>query len=136
MKTFLRECRGNTIVEFALASTVFFMTIFGIMQFGQAVWRYNLVANLAKEGARRAAVCGKNTGLTSTECNIQTYVTSRALGMTMTLGPNTISSTALAAATAGDVVTIQVRHTFTPLTTLTPHTALTLSSTAKMVVAR
>jgi hypothetical protein len=46
------------------------MAIFGIMGFGQAVWRYNMVANLAEEGARRAVVCGSNTGLSSTECDI------------------------------------------------------------------
>jgi Flp pilus assembly protein TadG len=136
MKSLLRDCRGNTIIEFALVSTVFFMTIFGIMEFGQAVWRYNVVANLAKEGARRAAVCGKATSLTTTDCNLQTYVSSRSLGMTMSLGPNTTSTATLAAASAGDVVTVQIRHNFTPLTAFIPHATLTLSSTAKMVVAR
>ena len=59
--------RGANLVEFALASTIFFMTIFGVLGFGVAVWRYNMVADLAQEGARWAAVRGSSTAAPATD---------------------------------------------------------------------
>ena len=56
-----RDDCGAQLVEFALASTIFFMTIFGVMGFGIAVWQFNMVADLAQEGARWAAVRGSTT---------------------------------------------------------------------------
>ena len=53
--------RGENLVEFALASTVFFMTLFGIIIFGIGVWRYNMVSDLAQEGARWASVHGSTS---------------------------------------------------------------------------
>jgi Flp pilus assembly protein TadG len=137
MQQVVRDRRGSALVEFALSSFVFFMTIFGIMEFGQAVWRYNMVSNLAKEGARRAIVCGAGTGLTSTDCDIPLYVRTRASGILticntcVTTTPATISTL-----TAGATVAVRVQHSFTPLTMFIPHSALTFSSTAKMLVSR
>ena len=54
----LGDDRGENIIEFALASTVFFTTIFGIIIFGIGVWQYNMVSDLAQEGARWASVHG------------------------------------------------------------------------------
>ena len=51
------EC-GQALVEFAVASIVFLMTIFGTLQFGLMVWHYNMISNLAQEGARWASVRG------------------------------------------------------------------------------
>ena len=53
---------GQQLVEFALASTIFFTTIFGVLGFGLAVW-HNMVADLAQEGARWAAVRGATSKL-------------------------------------------------------------------------
>ena len=137
MRSSIYVRRGSSLVEFVLASFVFFITVFGIMQLGLAVWRYNFVANLAKEGARRAVVCGASSGLASTDCNILSYVQARSNGLLticntcVTTTPTTISSLV-----AGDTVTVRVDASFTPLTALIPHAALTFSSSATMVVAR
>ncbi len=56
---FVRGETGDAIVEFALASALFFATLFGILEFGQAVWRYNMLAELAQEGARWASVAAR-----------------------------------------------------------------------------
>jgi Flp pilus assembly protein TadG len=136
-RPFVGNDRGSTIVEFALSSFVFLMTIFGILGFGQAVWRYNMVSNLAKEGARRAVVCGSTTGLSTSECNIGNYVRSRAAGYLticstcVTTTPSTISTL-----TAGSTVAVRVTHAYTPLTPLIRIRALTFSSTAQMIVSR
>jgi Flp pilus assembly protein TadG len=134
-RRFLCGDTGSEIVEFALASMLFFGTIFGILEFGQGVWRYNMIANLAQEGARRASVCGSGRKMSSTECNISNYVISRAVlticNTCVTTTPSDISTLG-----AGSTVTVRVTHTFTPLTTLIPNAAVNISATAKMIVAR
>jgi Flp pilus assembly protein TadG len=130
----LRDDRGDALVEFAIASVLFFITIFGVIGFGLGVWRYNLVANLAQEGARWASVRGSSSSSPASAGDIQTFVTSRAIGMAVTVPtPPTSNPSTL---DAGDIVTVQVQTQFTPFTTIVPHTTLTLSSTAKMVMAR
>lgn len=128
----LRDDRGDALVEFAIASVLFFITIFGVLGFGLAVWRYNLVADLAQEGARWASVRGSSSSSPAAQSDVQTYVMSRAIGMgvivTTTPAPSTLS--------AGAVVTVRVDTRFTPFTTLVPSATLNLSSTAKMIMAR
>jgi Flp pilus assembly protein TadG len=124
--------RGESLVEFALASTVFFMTIFGILGLGLGVWQYNLVADLAQEGARWAAVRGSAAGTPATVDTVSSYVTSRAVGMTVTVA----TSWPDGANSAGKKVQVTVTKTFNPITRLIPQNVLTLQSTAQMVIAR
>ena len=127
----LRRDAGTTIVEFALTATIFFAIIFGIMEFGIGVWRYNLVADLSQEGARWASVRGKNVTPATSAADVQAYVESRALGI-----PVTVTASNPSALDSGDTVSVQVSTTFTPLTTLIPHSALTLTSTSQMIMSR
>jgi len=53
-----RGDRGQDLVEFALIAPVLFLILFGIIEFGVAIWRYNTVAVAAREGARAALVFG------------------------------------------------------------------------------
>ena len=54
LQEFRRHQRGQSLVEFALSSVLFFSLIFGIIQFGRAIFQYNTVSSLAQEGARWA----------------------------------------------------------------------------------
>jgi hypothetical protein len=116
---------------------LFFMTLFGILEFGQAVWRYNMIANLAQEGARWASVrgAGASGGMTpASAADVQTFVRARSVGIPVTAPtPPTSNPSALS---AGDEVVVKVQTTFTPLTTLIPHSTITLSATSKMIMAR
>ena len=47
---------GAAAVEFAIVATLFFMLVFGIIDFGFAFHSWNNAANAAREGARKAAV--------------------------------------------------------------------------------
>jgi Flp pilus assembly protein TadG len=136
MNWFVREQRADTLLEFAVVAAVFFTTLFGILEVGQAVFRYNAVAFLAKEGARRAAVCGSNTGLSSTECNILTYVQGRSMGLPICNTCVTTTPTTLSTMSPGVTVAVRVQHSFRPLTGYVPLATLTFSSTAQMIVAR
>ena len=52
----MREERGQDLVEFALIAPILFLLLFGLMEFGVAIWHYNTLAQAAREGARAALV--------------------------------------------------------------------------------
>lgn len=56
-----RTQRGQTIVEFALVITIFFLAVMGIFDFGRAVFSYNTLSNAAREGARVGVIPGATT---------------------------------------------------------------------------
>lgn len=131
-----RDDRGATIVEFALASILFFMVIFGIVNFGLAIWQYNLVSNVAQEGARWASVRSSASGTAggpATAGNVQSYVEGRWVG----IYPLTqVTTTWPGGNTPGQPVTVSVQTIFSPFTGLVPQANLTLSSSATMIIAR
>jgi Flp pilus assembly protein TadG len=127
----LRSESGAEIVEFALASTLFFMTIFGTISFATAAYRYNTVAAVAQDAARRASVCGKSRVLSATNCDISNFVSGRMPGASATTSPSTIS-----ALTQGQTVTVTVTYPFSPITSFVPTAAMSLRSTAAIIVAR
>ena len=130
--------RGETLVEFTLALTLFLMTILGTMIFGIVVFRYNMLSDLAQEGARRASVCGANAGVlrASGQCDVEAFVRSRSLGInlnTVTVTPSDGGPSDLTTLTAGESVTVQVTHTFSPMTGILPRRTLTFSASATMI---
>jgi Flp pilus assembly protein TadG len=129
---FQREIAGQSLVEFALASVIFFVTIFGTIEFGRAIWAYNMVSDLAQEGARYAAVHGANgTPPSANQSTVQTYVQGRApFTIALTMSPSTVGG-------QGTTIAVTVSTNFTPMTAILPVTStMTLQSTARMVVQR
>lgn len=127
-----RSERGETLIEFAFASVIFLTMIFGALEFGIAVWNYNLVSNLAQEGARYAAVHGQQSGSPIDITAVGTFVQARAVGLsvstTMPAAPNTLAP--------GSLVEVRVSHTLSVGGGLLPFWNFPVSSTARMTVAR
>jgi len=48
--------RGATMAEFAIISVVFFMIIFGIIEFGRLFYTHNALTDAARRGARYAVM--------------------------------------------------------------------------------
>ena len=48
--------RGATVVEMAVAAPIFFLVIFGLVEFSRMAMAQHALANVAREGARRAAL--------------------------------------------------------------------------------
>jgi Flp pilus assembly protein TadG len=46
--------RGATLLEFAVASTVFLTVMFGVVEFGRCLWTHNALSDAARRGARYA----------------------------------------------------------------------------------
>jgi len=54
--------KGAAMVEFSLIALLFFMVLFGIIEFGRAFFTYNTLVEATRRGARVAAVCPASTG--------------------------------------------------------------------------
>ena len=67
--------RGQATVEFALTATILMLLTMGIVDFSMAVWEYNTVSYLAREGARFGISPSK------TPAEIQNHVFQRAVGL-------------------------------------------------------
>ena len=94
------------------------------MIFGIVVFRYNMLSNLAQEGARRASVCGAVSGLrASGQCDVAAFVRARALGIqpiSVTVTPSDGGPSDLTTLNAGESVTVTVTHTVNPMTRIIP----------------
>jgi len=55
-KSSKRNQRGSTLVEFAIAATVFLTVMFAVIEFGRALWVHNALTDAARRGARYAVV--------------------------------------------------------------------------------
>ena len=55
-KRFKSNEQGATLVEFSIAALVFLTVMFGVIEFGRALWVHNALADAARRGARYASV--------------------------------------------------------------------------------
>lgn len=133
MKRLRRSHEGQSLVEFALSSVLFFSLVFGIIQFGRAIYQYNTVSNLAQEGARWASVRGGSSSMPATAAQLQAFVESRSLGIPVTVTATPANPSAVS---PGSTISVRVVSSFSPAVGLLPSATLNLESTAKMVVAR
>ena len=61
IKTFGQDERGTTLVEYAIAATVFVTSVFAVLEFGRALWVHNALTDAARRGARYAVLNSKNS---------------------------------------------------------------------------
>jgi Flp pilus assembly protein TadG len=144
---------GAGIVEFALASTVLFALIFGIIEMSLALFTYHFISDAAREGTRWAMVRG-STSCTNTpslsKCNaapsdIMNYV--KTLGYpgidptNMTVTPTYWFPDGTACTTGtcnapGNAVQENVTYAFALSIPFWKATTLSLSSTSRIVISQ
>ncbi|MDX1963191.1 MAG: TadE/TadG family type IV pilus assembly protein [Pirellulales bacterium] len=124
-----RNRRGAAVVEFAVVAPVFFLLVFGIIEYGRMVMVQQLITNASREGARRAVLDGATTAAVQTTVN--NYLASGSITTaTVTVTPNPPSSAAY-----GAPVTVTVSIPFNQVSWLPSPLFLggkTLSSSAVM----
>jgi len=82
--------RGNTMVEFAFVVLIILTILFGIVDFGRALYAYHFISNAAREGTRYASVRGATcdsaviTPCPVTTRQIDNYVKNVPLGIDVT----------------------------------------------------
>jgi hypothetical protein len=86
-----RSCRRNrqgaAVVEFALVAPIFFLLVFGMIEYGRMVMVQQILTNASREGARRAVLDGATTsGVTSA---VQSYLQGSSIsGATVSVSTN------------------------------------------------
>ncbi len=105
-----RQRRGAAAVEFAIVAPVFFLFVFGIIEYGRMVMVQQVLTNASREGAR-IGVLDPPTGQTSlplVTSTVNNYLTSAGItGATIVTTPTEPST-----ATYGQSVTVKVSVLF------------------------
>jgi Flp pilus assembly protein TadG len=102
--------RGTTILEMALIMPVLMLMVMGIVDFGRAIYVRNELANAARDAARYASIDPNNTTCIRTAASKHSSLTSlTAADVTITKPSGTL---------VGQPVTVAVRSTYQPVTSL------------------
>jgi Flp pilus assembly protein TadG len=126
-----RRSAGSALVEGALCFSAFIFITFGTMEFALAIYAYNFCGYAAQEGARWASTRGANYPTPVTADDVQGHVRREAVGLTNGV---TVTTTWSPDNKPGGIVQVKVQYSVIPLTGITLHANLALSSTAQMVV--
>lgn len=122
--------RGASAVEFALLLPLLMMILFGIIEFGMALYRQSIITNASREGARLGIV-QSIPAITTGQINaaIDNYLT--VAGIT----PGTVTRAIVAGGVTGTPVTVTLTlpYTFNVLPGLTS-IAPTINLTAQTVM--
>ena len=126
---------GTALVEFGLVIVVFFMFVFGVMDFGRALYAYHFVSNAACEATRYAIVRGSTSTSPVTATEIETYVKSIT---PEGIDPNslTVSTTWSPDNAPGSSVKVQVSDDFRLMTPVLTSYQVDLSYSSQMVISQ
>lgn len=101
-----RNRRGAAVVEFAFVAPVFFLFVFGMIEYGRMVMVQQVLTNASREGARIGVLDGSTTSDVTSAVN--TYLSNSSItGSTVTVSPSPPSS-----AGYGQPVTVTVSVPF------------------------
>lgn len=136
-----RDDRGQALVEFAIAASLTFFLIFGIIEFGRALFAKDLVATAARVGARYAIVNATACTVSITNCDAAIVAAIKAkmsAGDAAQLNPAPVIAwqqvNGVDCYTAGCYVSVTVNYKFAFVTL--PFPARTLLSHSQMSIAQ
>jgi Flp pilus assembly protein TadG len=69
------------MLESALSISVFLTMMFGVIEFGRAMFAYTQLPYLAQEGARYASIHGSTAPTIASAADVGTYVNTQAVGL-------------------------------------------------------
>jgi len=126
---------GTALVEFGLVIVVFFMFVFGVMDFGRALYTYHFVSNAACEATRYAMVRGSSSTEPATAADIESYVKSLA---PQGIDPSnlTVSTSWIPSHAPGSSVRIQVSDNFQSTSPFFRTYHMTLSDSSQMIISQ
>ena len=138
-----RRSRGQALVEFAIVAPIFFLLMFGIIDFGRYVYYVQILNNAAREGARYAIVHGSNsfqpTGPSPNDPTIEAVVRNYAIGVVGNGAVLDVDSTwgiPLNPPTnnRGSKVTVSVTYAFHSLIPIVPIPPITITGGSILVI--
>jgi Flp pilus assembly protein TadG len=146
------KCRGSTLVEFAFLIPILFALVFGIIDFGRALYSYHFVSNAAREATRWASVRGRDcNGLNdcpAAAADVSAYVASTApmgidkspskLSVTTNwvMPPNNLLICTTYPTNPGCAVQVQVSYQFKFILPFLPTSGYRMTSTSEMIISQ
>ncbi len=144
--------RGSALVEFAFIVPLLFALVFGVIDFGRALYSYHFVSNAAREATRWASVrgwtCTDLNNCRASASDISAYVKSIApLGIdtsssrlsattTWVAPPNNLAICNTYNNNPGCAVQVQVNYQFKFVLPFLPTSGITMSSTSQMIISQ
>jgi Flp pilus assembly protein TadG len=140
----IRGEEGTNLVEAALALSILFSMIFGIIDIGVALYNYNFVAEASREASRYAMIHGSScSGCVATQTSIQSYVQNLgypgiASAQVTAAWPDTTGCTPSASPcnNPGNNVQVTVTDAFPLRVPFVPTTTWNLTSTSEVIIAQ
>ena len=111
-RLYRKQRRAAAVVEFAIVAPLFFLLVFGMIEYGRMVMVQQIITNASREGARRAVL----DGATATE--VDEAVTDFLEESSIAGGEVTITPADPTTAEYGDPVTVTVAIDFTEVSWL------------------
>jgi Flp pilus assembly protein TadG len=113
-RLFRRKRRAAAAVEFALVAPVFFLLVFGMIEYGRMLMVQQVLTNASREGARAAVLDG------ATEAQVQATVTNYLTNGSITGATTTVTSPdgGLSDADFGDPITVTITIPFSQVSWL------------------
>jgi Flp pilus assembly protein TadG len=109
----LRSEDGAAAVEFALISTLLFLILFGIIEFGQAYSQYQVFQGAAREGGRVAAVSASDPSFNPGDVQARVIEAAQPFDVTRPVRTSVEGGgTVCTDETRGDHVTVKWRQIF------------------------
>lgn len=110
----LREEEGAAVVEFALVLPIFFLIVFGIIDFGRAFYTVNNIISAVREGSRYGAILAAPMSTTG-----QQEIRDRVRNVSQPFGSDTLEDAQIEIEFDGERLTVRVEdYPFHPLTPL------------------
>ena len=131
--------RGSNLVEYGIVITLLLTMLFGLVDFGRALYAYHFVSEAAREATRYAMVRGSactSPGCPASGSDIQNYVKNVPAGIdpaqltvTPTWSPNNCNN-------PGCVVEVQVSYNFNFMLPFLPRNTVVMQSSSQMVISQ
>jgi Flp pilus assembly protein TadG len=121
-----RDEAGAAAIEFAIVASIFFLLVFGIIDFGFGFHTWNATANAAREGARRAAIDPDPIAITNFTRQSADFLDQSAMTVTVTCSRGGAFATCPTSSSwlAGDLVRVTVDYTYPFMTPIGPMVGL------------
>lgn len=133
LRAFTLDRRGASAVEAAFTLPLLILLSFGAIELGRIVWAQASITSAVKETARFASVRGAASGMAATGDQLEAMAVQLAelpagsLVPAVSWDPDNVP---------GSVVTVQLQHSYTPITLPFASDGFTFSSTASMTIVR
>ena len=100
-----KQRRGAAVVEFAIVAPIFFLFVFGMIEYGRMVMVQQVITNASREGSRSAVMDGAT--ISEVTNSVNTFLQSSSItGATVTVSPDP------SVASHGDPITVTVQVSF------------------------